>query len=763
MRAAVLRGSRHGPPHLLRQQPPDALKVHSLTPGPPNDLAPRRRGGTFVGMSSRGFSIAARAAALAAAALGAVSCGGAGGSGQPPATNHLRGQKSPYLLQHATNPVDWYPWGNEAFEKARREQKPIFLSIGYSTCHWCHVMEKESFTDAQVAALMNGAFVSVKVDREERPDLDEHFMSVSLLLTGSGGWPLNVVLTPEGKPFFAATYIPRDTAYGRLGMLQLIPKIEEVWKTKRGEVQTSADQIAAEISTSAGETSGGYAVDPGALGTAVKALAASFDKKNGGFGAAPKFPMPTLYPLLFRAWRRNGTAEARTMAERSLAAMRSGGIYDQLGFGFHRYSTDAHWLVPHFEKMLYDQALLALAYTDAWQATADPLFRRTAEEILTYVRRDLGLPGGAFATAEDADSQGTEGTFYVWTAGEIRAALGEKEAAGFISRYGVSDAGNFPGESGASAGQNVLHQDPFSAASPGGQEARLLAARAARPRPSRDDKVLTDWNGLAVAALARAGRAFGDAELVRAAEEAVQFLTRHLRTRDGHLLHRYRDGESAIPAFADDYAFLSWGLLELYEATFDVKHLQDAVALVDAFTARFWDASGAGFYQTADDAKDAPGRRKSFRDGVVPSANSVGLMLLLRLNRITGNIDYEKKAEALLRLYPPDAAAGALEFSNFLSAADFSAGPTYEVVVAGAPGSADTRAMLQALQERYLPNVVLIFRPTDTPDPPITKLAPFTAGQGAVNGKATAYVCRNFVCNLPTNDIAAMLSELGAQ
>jgi hypothetical protein len=710
-------------------------------------------------MRSRGFSVTAGAAALVLVVLGAVSCGGPGAaSNTPTATNHLRGQKSPYLVQHATNPVDWYPWGNEAFEKARREQKLIFLSIGYSTCHWCHVMEAESFTDPQVAAMMNGAFVSVKVDREERPDLDEHFMSVSLLLTGSGGWPLNIVLTPEAKPFFAATYIPRDTAFGRLGMLQLVPKIEEVWKTRRADVQTSAEQIAVEIGKSAGESSSGYAVDPHALGAAVQALARSFDAKNGGFGAAPKFPMPTVHMLLLRSWLRDGNSEARVMVERSLAAVRSGGLFDQLGFGFHRYSTDARWLVPHFEKMLYDQALLAMAYTDAWQATGNALFKRTAEETLAYVRRDLALPGGAFATAEDADSQGQEGKFYLWTAADIRTALGEKEAAEFIRRYGVTDAGNFVGET--AAGENILHLDPSSAGAPGVVEATMLAARGARVRPSRDDKVLADWNGLTIAAFAKAGGAFDNADMIRAAQEAARFVSQHLLTRGGRLLHRYRDGEAAISGFADDYAFLAWGFLELYEATFDEKHLQTAIALVNAFTAHFWDATGGGFFQSADDVSDSVGRRKSFTDGVLPSANSVGLMLLLRLNRITGNVEYEKKAETLLRLYPPDAASRAAEFSSFLAAADFSAGPTYEVVVAGVPGSADTVAMLRALQERYLPNVVLIFRPTDTPNPQITRLAPFTSSQGAMNGRATAYVCQNFVCNLPTNDIANMLAEL---
>jgi hypothetical protein len=472
--------------------------------------------------------------------------------------------------------------------------------------------------------------------------------------------------------------------------------------------------------------------------------------------------MPTLFPLLLRSWNKDGDPESFAMVERSLVAMRGGGIFDQVGFGFHRYSTDAGWLVPHFEKMLYDQALLALAYTDAWQATRKDMYRRTAGEILGYARRDLALPGGGFATAEDADSEGEEGKFYLWTAAELRSTLGDGAFADFSRRYGVSDAGNFEGPGGAS-GENILHRDPSDTSAPGVSEAKLLAARATRVRPLRDDKVLADWNGLMIAAAARAGSAFDDAELVRSAEGAARFVLERMRPRGGRLLHRFRDGEAAISAFADDYAFLSWGLLELYEATFDVRFLRESIALVDDFMKHFWDAGSGGFFQTADDAPDAVARRISLTDGVLPSANSVGLMVLLKLNRITGNVEYEKKAEAILRLYPPDAATNAPSFSFFLSAADFSAGPSYEVVIAGDPEAEDTRAMLRALHQRFLPNAVILLRPTNVASPEIVTVAPFTAAQGAVKGKATAYVCRDFVCNLPTNDIEAMLGTLGVK
>jgi len=659
--------------------------------------------------------------------------------------NRLAAQKSPYLLQHADNPVDWYPWGQEAFEAARRDDKPVFLSIGYSTCHWCHVMESESFADPGVAALMNKAFISIKVDREERPDLDEHFMNVSRLLTGTGGWPLTILLTAEGKAFFAATYIPRENAYGRMGMRELIPRIRDVWQNRRDELVRSADTIAAELGRVELHAAPGFTAQPGAVMSGARTLAGMFDSRYGGFGNAPKFPMPSVFGTLLRSWRRDSDAQTLAMVERTLSAMRSGGIYDQVGFGFHRYSTDARWLVPHFEKMLYDQALHCLAYTEAWQATGTEAWKETAKEICTYVLRDLALPEGAFATAEDADSEGVEGRFYAWTEAEVRLLLGG-QADAFCARYGVS-----------ADGLNILHREISDRLPAGQSEARLFEARALRTRPLRDDKILADWNGLMIAALARAGRAFGEPTLVRAAESAARFITRQMRSADGGLFHRHREGESAINGFADDYAFLAWGLLELYEASFDTAWLEECIALVEYFIAHFWDQEGGGFFSAGGEEVT---RRKSYTDGVIPSANSVGMLLLLKLNRMTGRPDFEGMAEHLLGLYPEKAGSDASSFSFFLAAADFAAGPTFEVVVTGDPAAADTQEMLRALHCSYLPNTVLVFKPSDDANPPIARLAPYTSTLRTVKGRATAYVCRDFACSLPTNEIPALIAEV---
>ncbi|HTO24220.1 MAG TPA: thioredoxin domain-containing protein [Spirochaetia bacterium] len=661
--------------------------------------------------------------------------------------NRLAAEKSPYLLQHAENPVDWYPWGREAFEAARREDKPIFLSIGYSTCHWCHVMEHESFSHPQVARLMNEVFISIKVDREERPDLDEHFMNVSRLLTGSGGWPLTVFLTSDGQAFYSATYIPRENAYGRLGMLDLVPRIRELWTTRRDEVARSAEAVSAELANLGdGVGSSGFAPLREAAAQAARALSASYDSRYGGFGTAPKFPMPTLFGLLLRAWRRSGDEETLGMAERTLAAMRSGGIYDQVGFGFHRYSTDPRWLVPHFEKMLYDQALQCIAYTEAWQATGKDAWRATAREICAYVLRDLLLPEGGFATAEDADSEGEEGAFYLWTPEQVQAVLGDR-AADFLRRYELADG--------------LLHRPIEDQGPPGEDEAALLAARASRVRPLRDDKLLADWNGLMIAALAHAGGAFQEPELVAAAERAARLILSAMRTSGGDLLHRRRAGESAIGAFADDYAFVAWGLLELYEATFDPSWLQECVQLVDRFIGMFWDDEGSGFYSTADGSEIA--RTRPFTDGVIPSANSVGALLLVKLNRLTGRTDYQRKAERLLALFPELAANNPISFSFLLTAADFAAGPSFEVVIAGDPDAADTRALLAALRGAWHPNAVVLLAPTGEGREVIAKLAPYAAAMQPINGKAAAYVCRNFTCSLPTSDPQVMLGLLRAE
>ncbi len=686
--------------------------------------------------------------------------------------NRLAREKSPYLLQHAENPVDWYPWGDEAFEAARRDDKPVFLSIGYSTCHWCHVMEHESFSDPGVATLMNEVFVSIKIDREERPDLDEHFMRVCQMLTGGGGWPLTVIVTPDRRPFFAGTYIPRDTTFGRMGMLELVPRIREFWKTQRIQVDESVQSIAAELGKADGEGPGGFTPGPNTVVEAARELGSRFDGRNGGFGGAPKFPMPTLISLLLRAWRRDGDRAALDMAERTLAAMRRGGIYDQVGFGFHRYSTDERWHVPHFEKMLYDQALLALAYTEAWQATGKDLYRRTASEVCAYVLRDLRLPEGGFATAEDADSEGVEGRFYVWTEAELQSVLGREDVERLALRYRLRSPAVGPEE----GGQVILHRlspagmppgaaagmPPGAAADapPDALEARLRKARARRPRPLRDDKILADMNGLMIAALARAGRAFDDPTLVEAADAAARCVRDRMLRPDGTLLHRFRDGEAAISGFADDYAFLSWGMLELYEATFDAGWLEQSLMLVDALIARFWDPESGGFFQTSG-SLEGIARRKSFTDGVIPSANAVGLMMLVKLNRITGKSEYQHTAEQLMRAFPGDPVESSISYSYFLCAADYAAGPSSEVVVVGSPEAPDTRAMIKALTRIYAPNAVVIFKPS-AGAAPLARLAPFTAPLHPVDGKATAYVCRDFACSLPVTDPALAIRGLGA-
>jgi uncharacterized protein len=669
--------------------------------------------------------------------------------------NHLASEKSPYLLQHASNPVDWYPWGEEALRRARAENRPVFVSIGYATCHWCHVMAHESFEDSGVAALMNRAFVSIKIDREERPDLDEHFMEVCQLLTGSGGWPLTVVLTPEGKPFFAGTYIPRENAYGRMGMMELVPAIAELWSVRRADVDSSVKEIARALAGRAQETGAGTIPDRDAIVRAAAGMARLYDPRNGGFGTAPKFPMPVIALLLLRAWDRSRDPGTLSMVEKSLATMRNGGVYDQVGFGFHRYSTDALWRVPHFEKMLYDQALLLVAYCEAWQATGRDFYRTTAREIAAYMLRDMTSPEGAFYSAEDADSEGEEGRFYTWTEAELPVTLSADERSELESRYGR-----------LGAARAILYRDPADTSPPGRVEAALLEARRGRVRPLRDDKVLADWNGLMIAALSRAGGAFDQPELVQAAGKAARFVLGRM-SRDGRLLHRYRDGEAAIPAFAEDLAFMAWGLLEHYEASFEVSSLKAARAQVDVLVAHYWDSDSGGFFRTADDAEVPPGgRSKPLRDGVIPSANSAAMLVLLRLARITGSADYQRMAESIMRVYPAEAAEDAYSHSVFLAALDFAAGPVHEVVIAGDPDAEDTRAMVGEIRRRFLPRKVLLLRPEGTEpaetsaSPEITEVAPFTGPLAMREGKATAYVCRDRACGLPTTDAAKMLELL---
>ncbi len=685
--------------------------------------------------------------------------------------NRLIHEKSPYLLQHAHNPVDWYPWSPEAFEKARSENKPIFLSIGYSTCHWCHVMERESFEDTEVAKLMNEAFVSIKVDREERPDIDDIYMTVCQMMTGSGGWPLTILLTPDKKPFFAATYIPKESRFGRLGMLELIPRIQELWKTQNERVRRSAEEVAAALAQIS-HTPSGEGLGEDALHIAFEQLSRSFDEQHGGFGTSPKFPTPHHLTFTLRYWKRFSHEKALAMVKKTLQAMRLGGIYDHVGFGFHRYSTDAEWLLPHFEKMLYDQALLAMAYTEAYQATGKMEYEQTAREILTYVLRDMTSPEGGFYSAEDADSEGEEGKFYIWTKGEIRETLSQEEAELVIRLFNVEDEGNFPDEATRrKTGQNILHlKQPLRKLSRElgidemellnrleAARAKLFAARERRVHPHKDDKILTDWNGLMMAALAKGAQVFDELHYAEAAQRAADFVLREMLDSDGRLLHRYRQGDAAVPAFLDDYAFFIWGLLELYETTFEVHCLETALELNGVLLQHFWDEQQGGFFFTADDAEGLLVRKKEIHDGAVPSGNSVAMWNLLRLGRMTANPELEERAAQIARAFSQSVSQSPAAHTQLLTALAFALGPSHEVVIAGDLKARDTQQMLRALRSAFIPNKVVLFRSGVEQTPEITHLAKYTKELMSQDGKATVYVCQNYQCHLPTTDTHKML------
>jgi uncharacterized protein len=688
--------------------------------------------------------------------------------------NRLIAEKSPYLLQHAYNPVDWFPWGEAAFDKARADNKPIFLSIGYSTCHWCHVMERESFEDEEVALLMNDAFVSIKVDREERPDIDHAYMSVCQIMTGAGGWPLNIIMTPDKRPFFAGTYFPRESRMGRIGMMDLAPRIKEIWTTRRGEVVESADRVLAAL-VQISDESPGPALGEDVAALAYQQLAERFEPRYGGFGKAPKFPTPHNMLFLLRYWHRTGERRALDMVEQTLQDMRRGGVYDHVGFGFHRYSTDDAWLVPHFEKMLYDQALIAMLYTEAYQATGKVEYRKTAEEIFTYVLRDMTSPEGGFYSAEDADSEGEEGKFYVWRLAEIQRVLGPEEAELVADVFNVFISGNFREEAtGRITGDNILHMKGIAAnlaaklkLSPEELETRLEEARRKlfhsreqRVHPHKDDKILTDWNGLMIAALAKSAQAFDRPEYADAAARAANFILTALRGPDGRLVHRYRQGEAAFSAHADDYAFLVWGLVELYEATFEVRYLSAALELNAYLLEHFWDARSGGFYFTEEAGSDLPVRKKETYDGATPSGNSVAALNLLRLGRMTGNPALEQKAEQVQRAFAGSIGQFPSGYTQMMMALEFGLGPSREVVIAGRAASEDTRAMLRALRRPFLPGKVVVFRPAGEEEPEISRMAAYTRDQKPVDGMATAFVCVNYHCELPYTDAGTMVERL---
>jgi len=688
--------------------------------------------------------------------------------------NRLIKEPSPYLRQHADNPVDWYPWGPEAFQRAQRENKPIFLSIGYSTCHWCHMMAHESFEHPEVARLMNEAFVSIKVDREERPDIDNIYMSACQVMTGSGGWPLSIIMTPDKRAFYAATYIPRESRFGLIGMLELIPHIRELWATQRGEALGLANQVASVLQQISQDVAG-EELDEMALDLTYEHLAKRFDGAHGGFSSTPKFPTAHNLLFLLRFWKRSGNKTALDMVQKTLDAMRHGGIYDQLGFGFHRYSTDSQWLVPHFEKMVYDQAMLAMAYTEGYQATGEEDYGKTARDILAYVLRDMTAPEGGFYSAEDADSEGEEGKFYLWTQEEIRQALGNEEL-GFVAEvFNVERDGNFVDQAtGRRSGVNILHvtkslKELASDLSLSQQDLqkhleviqqKLFAHREKRVHPMKDDKILTDWNGLMIAALAKGAQAFNEPPYAQAAQRAADFVLGTMRKPNGRLWHRHRAGQTGIEANLDDYAFLVWGLIELYEAIFDARYLKVALELTDDMLRHFWDEDGGGLYLMPDDGESLLVRKKEIYDGTIPSGNSVAMLNLLRLGRMTAKSDLEEKAARIGRAFSRSVQQLPSAHTQLMVALDFGIGPCYEVVIAGKAQAKDTKAMVRALGTRFLPNKVVLLNPDEQKPPEIAQFAEFTRSQSSTGGKATAYVCLNHHCKLPTTDIDKMLELL---
>jgi uncharacterized protein YyaL (SSP411 family) len=696
----------------------------------------------------------------------------------PAHTNRLLHETSPYLKQHAHNPVDWYPWGPEALQRARQLDRPIFLSIGYSACHWCHVMEHESFEDEATARILNEHFVSIKVDREERPDLDQIYMAYVQAVTHHGGWPMSVFLSPDLKPFYGGTYFPPDNRYG--GQLPsfkgLLLGLAEAWRTRRAEVEQVAEQSAALLQNIDQLQPGGGELNAELIRQAVSYLERAFDSRYGGFGQAPKFPHPMDLRLLLRAWKRFGSGHALQMVRQTLDGMARGGIYDHLGGGFARYSTDQRWLVPHFEKMLYDNALLVPAYLEAYQATGEAFYRQVAEETLAYVRREMTNPEGPFYSTQDADSEGEEGKFYVWTAAEIEAVLGPELAGTFNAVYGVRPEGNWhdPHDPRPDVGKNILHrvrtdeqaanflQLPLDEVRRRLAEARrlLFEARSRRVWPGRDEKTLTSWNGLMISAFAEAAQVLDDPGYAETAARAADFILKRIRTPDGRLLRTYSTGsEPKLNAYLEDYSFLIDSLVTLYEATFEPRWLREALALAGVMIDQFWDAAEGGFWFTGRDHEQLIARTKDPQDNATPSGNSVAVLALLRLAKLTGRADLLEKATATLRLFHDLLANRPFVAGQMLLALDFYLGPVREFVVVGDPGAADTREALRLIRGRFLPDHVLAFRQATGTDVELEQLVPLLAGKTAA-GAVTTYICENFACQAPLIGTTALQAAL---
>ena len=694
-------------------------------------------------------------------------------------------EKSPYLLQHALNPVDWYPWGDEAFEAARRDNKPIFLSIGYSTCHWCHVMEHESFENDSTAEIMNTFFICIKVDREERPDVDKVYMSAVQAMTGSGGWPLSIFLTHELKPFFGGTYFPPQEAHGRPGFPTVLKRIHEIWESEQEQVVESGNQLLALLQQQRGTSQENVPVEASLVKKTYHQLAAQYDPKYGGFGNGPKFPRPAVLNFLFRYYARSKDDEALKMALTTLQAMARGGIYDHIGGGFHRYSVDGQWRVPHFEKMLYDQAQLVYSYLDAFQLTHDNFYSRIARETLDYVLRDMTDHDGGFYSAEDADSRepedpthASEGAFYLWTKKEIERLLQADNAEVFCRYFGVDEHGNALSDpQGEIRGRNILFT-PFTVEQTAkffsmdevavtrvieDGRAKLFAARSQRPRPLRDDKIITAWNGLMISAFARASHILREPRFANAARDAAQFIARSLYDSRTKTLHRrYRDGETKFDAQLDDFAFYIQGLIDLYEATLAIEWLKLALELHGTQVALFWDSSGGGFFDFSGEDKSILLRTKETYDGAEPAGNSVAALNLLRLTQMTGDSILKKQTEASMICFNAVLQQSPHAMPQMIAALDFFFSAPKQIVIAGNGSSSRTTEFLDEIARHFLPNVVLLSADGGGGQEFFSERLPVMASMAPKDGSTTAYVCENYVCELPVNKIeqlAALLSS----
>jgi len=670
---------------------------------------------------------------------------------------HLQTEKSPYLLQHVDNPVDWYPWTEQAFKRAQTENCLIFLSIGYSTCHWCHVMAHECFEDNDVAALLNDNYVAIKVDREERPDIDQVYMEVCQRLTGSGGWPLTIIMTPDAQPFYAATYIPKHGRQGRPGMMELLPWMVARWQEDPDFLRNAARDIVAEMKKRRdGSSSETIGVDLHA--GAERALKKSYDNQFGGFGQAPKFPRPHDLTFFLHRYRVTADQHCLKIVEQTLLQMRCGGIFDQLGFGFHRYATDRKWLVPHFEKMLYDQAGLVLAYLDAWQVTGNPFYMRTVREVLTYLLRDMLSPEGAFFSAEDADSEGEEGAFYLWSVDKIRELLGDRAEA-FCQAYNLTERGNYHDEAtGKLTGNNILHLSPEVDVSVGhgerfvAERELLFRERAKRIRPHLDDKIITAWNGLAISALAEAGRVLGDEDYVAQAAKSAEFVLSKMSDNRSRLLRRYRVGDAAISAFSEDYAFLVRGLLDLYNADFNAEWLDQAVRVAGLLVELFQDPLSGRLYDTPLDGEDLLVRPAGTFDGAMPAASSVALEIFARLYLLTGDDAWRGAADLLLNSLSSELSAYPAGYTQALQSTNWLLCATREIVIVGRPGDSITDQMLELIRSRKLVQTVVLFK-SEQATGVISRLAPFVEDMTMIDGQGAAYVCQGFSCRAPVTTI----------